>query len=148
MRPLHFLRRTRRGGNAMLELALAVPTLVLILAGATDFGRLLNETMVLQGASHRGALYASMNPDATDDAITNVTTADLDGRTGVTVQVTRTCSCGNSTVACNATSCASGGGAPSTAIRVTASKTLNTIIAYPGIPTPLGVAQATTMRSK
>src|SRR3546814_13619035 len=54
------LIRCRRG-DAAVELALALPVLLLIFAGTVEFGRLMTHAAVLEKALRSGGLYAALS---------------------------------------------------------------------------------------
>ena len=53
-------------GQSLVELALALPVLLLILLGTLDLGRVFFDYIQLRGAVHEGAAYGARHP--TDDA--------------------------------------------------------------------------------
>lgn len=55
-------RRGYRSGSAAIEFAIVLPLLLLVLSGATDFGRFSYSTIALANAARSGAAYGSMNP--------------------------------------------------------------------------------------
>jgi len=61
------LRRLRSGGRgaAMVELALALPVLLLLTAGIWDFGRVYSAYMVATNAAREGARWAALGKDET-----------------------------------------------------------------------------------
>jgi Flp pilus assembly protein TadG len=103
---LHFARRLRadRGGNFLIEFALALPILFLLLAGLLDLGRFsLEKSAMLQGA-REGAQYGILSP--TDSSNINTTAQNATGRTDVTATNTVFCECSSApgtTVLCTAT---------------------------------------------
>jgi Flp pilus assembly protein TadG len=58
------LRKPHRGEKAqsLVELAVALPVLVLILLGTIDFGMAIFSYAILRDAAQEGALYGSFNP--------------------------------------------------------------------------------------
>jgi hypothetical protein len=66
----HGRRRRRRDGQALVELALIVPVLLLLIVGLTEFARAWNTKQVLTDAS-REALRSSVvaNPDFTYESM-------------------------------------------------------------------------------
>jgi Flp pilus assembly protein TadG len=58
------IRRLRdQSGQAIVEFALVVPIFMLILLGIVDFGRYLNETLILTAAAREGARAAAVTDD-------------------------------------------------------------------------------------
>lgn len=58
-------------GQSLVELALALPILLLILLGLADFGRAFYYTTIISNAARAGAAYLSQNPAAGQLAATN-----------------------------------------------------------------------------
>jgi Flp pilus assembly protein TadG len=107
-------------GQALAELALILPVLLVLVLGAIDFGRLFLVGIELNQAARQGVAYAAASTaNATDTA--GISTAALDGVGGLsgTPAVTST------------TAVDSSGGHVST---VTVSATFQTLIDWPGIP--------------
>ncbi|HEV8669105.1 MAG TPA: TadE/TadG family type IV pilus assembly protein [Candidatus Limnocylindria bacterium] len=50
-------------GQSLVELALALPLLLLILLGLADFGRAFYYTTIISNAARAGAAYLSQNPN-------------------------------------------------------------------------------------
>jgi hypothetical protein len=61
-------RRARRGdgGQSLVELAVVLVLLLLLLAGAVDFGRAFHSYIVITNAAREGARYASHFPHYAD----------------------------------------------------------------------------------
>lgn len=51
-------------GQSLVELALALPVLLLLLLGLADFGRAFYYTSIISNAARAGAAYLSQNPAA------------------------------------------------------------------------------------
>src|SRR5260370_12442217 len=114
-----------RGGNVMLEFALALPILTLLLLGLLDLGRYgLQKSAMLQGA-REGAQYGMIAYG--DSANINTTAQNATGLTGVTATNTVFCECvSGTTVSC--TSTCSGGGSPKRCTHVTATQSFPTVL--------------------
>ena len=103
---LRLARRLRadRGGNFIIEFALAMPILFLLLAGLLDLGRYsLEKSALLQGA-REGAQYGIIAPN--DSTNINTTAQNATGRTDTTATNTVFCECSSApgtTVLCTAT---------------------------------------------
>jgi PKD repeat protein len=57
-------RRRRSAGQALVEFAIILPVMMLILLGATDFGRAFQVWVTLNQAARVGANFAAQNPTA------------------------------------------------------------------------------------
>jgi Flp pilus assembly protein TadG len=102
----YFLRRLSvdRRGNLVIEFALALPILLLLLAGLLDLGRYsLQKSSALQGA-REGAQYGSLFP--ADSGNINTTAQNATGLSGATAVNEVFCECSSSpgtAVSCTAT---------------------------------------------
>lgn len=90
-------------GQALLELALVAPLLLLLFMGAIDVGRLLFASVALEEATQEGALYAAYNPAPSGPIQTRVTSSSsADEVAGATVSVVCTTAPAPGTVAVSA----------------------------------------------
>jgi Flp pilus assembly protein TadG len=53
-------------GQALVEVLLVVPILLMLIMGAVDIGRMLAASVALEEAAQEGALFAAYNPTDTD----------------------------------------------------------------------------------
>ena len=130
-----FLRAYGRRGSAILELALSIPLLAAILAGAMDFSRLFYTSVTLAGAARAGAQYAlsvGYSDLAALQAAASNAAGDLGGVTATAVVTTR----------CPA-DCASGS---ATYIDVSVSKNFQTMVNYVFLPSSVAATQTVSMR--
>src|SRR5688572_15553460 len=58
------LLRGRTRGQALVELALILPLMVLLLAAALDLGRLFYSGITVTNSAREGAIEAGLNPDS------------------------------------------------------------------------------------
>jgi Flp pilus assembly protein TadG len=131
----------------LIELGLAFPLLMLILVGTADFGRVFYTYVTLANAAHTGAEYgATSAPKIYDSAgIRQAALNDAQDLTGVTVTSTPSCQCSNgSPVSCTTTSCSP----LRYYVTVTAAKTFQTLIPYPGIPSSTNVTAVAVIRAQ
>jgi hypothetical protein len=70
MHPLTTRALRNEKGQGLVELALALPLLLLILLGVADLGRAFYYTVLITGAAREAAAYAAGNPSADAAAIT------------------------------------------------------------------------------
>ena len=148
---LHFPRGLRRlicsnGGGAALEFAVALPVLILILIGAADFGRVYYMSLAVSNAARAGAEYGAWSSANSVDSVGQTNFAKQDGveAGAITVTAQRACRCGSTVAACT-TMCA-GYGAPKVFVSVTASRIINLLLPYPGVPNNIVVARTATFR--
>jgi Flp pilus assembly protein TadG len=62
----------RDSGQSLVELALALPLLLLLLLGLADFGRAFYYTTIISNAARAGAAYLSQNPTAGQQPATSL----------------------------------------------------------------------------
>jgi Flp pilus assembly protein TadG len=137
----------REAGSSLFEFGLAFPVLMLILLGTADFGRIFYTYVTLSSAAHTGAEYgATSAPKIYDSAgIQRAALNDAQDLSGVTVTSTPSCQCSNgSAVNCAATSCSP----LRYYISVSAKKTFQTLIPYPGIPSSTDVTAVAVLRAQ
>src|SRR5216684_2440907 len=139
--------RRREAGTSLIEFGLAFPLLMLILVGTADFGRVFYTYITLANAAHTGAEYGATSvPKVYDSAgIRQSALNDAQDLTGVTVTSTPTCQCANgSPVNCSTASCSP----LRYYVTVTAAKTFQTLIPYPGIPASTDVTAVAVIRAQ
>jgi len=80
-------------GQSLLELAFAIPFLLLILFGAAEFGRLCYLSTEVTNAAHAGAVYGAQNRGTASDNSGIATRAGSDGAdlTGLSVTPQHLC---------------------------------------------------------
>lgn len=69
---IHSLKTNERG-QALIELALALPILLLILMGIIEFGRIFHTNIIIEQAARAGGRLATVNQNSADIAATVVT---------------------------------------------------------------------------
>jgi Flp pilus assembly protein TadG len=155
---MHGLRQRLQSsarGSALVELAMALPLLVLILVGTIDFARAFHMAIVLQNAARAGAQYGSISTgNASDTTGMNsavTTSAAVDIGT-VSASSSENCFCATdsnpaaSSVACTAT-CSSGSHLV-VSVTVTAASTFSTVTRFPGIPHTFSISRSATLRAQ
>ena len=149
-RGLGRLWRSETGG-ALVELAVVLPILVLIAVGVMDYGRVYYTSVTVANAARAGAEWGAYGrTGSTTDNAKMQSFAQLEGAEAGTLNITSgllcRCTPGGSTVSCT-TSCG-GYGAPQTYVTVTATKTVNLILRYPGLPPTITISRSATFREK
>lgn len=154
------MRRTldRRSGSALLELAVAMPILLMLVVGTVDFGRVYYKGMAVAQAARAGAEYAAQSVAKSIDttgvrtAAENSVSSDLTLTDG-DISLSRTCECATDAGAFSATSPANTcTGNPCTGshlvitVNVTAAKSFTTMINYPVIPHTVSITRSTKIR--
>jgi hypothetical protein len=132
-------------GNATVELAIVLPTALLILVGIYDFGFATYEVMSLRSAARAGGQYALINPsDAAglELAVRGSTYVDGDD---VEVTYNPYCQCPNgTTVSCSTGTC--GSQSFYRLYEVTVTKPYSPIFPYPGIPETMTLTGSAVFR--
>jgi Flp pilus assembly protein TadG len=152
-----------QSGQALVELAIALPVLLILALGVIELGRYAYIAILVGNAAHAGALYGSQSTAASSDStgIQSAAQYDFAGGTAagsidngqpvsqLTVSSLPSCGC-DSGGAITAFGCAT---TPSCAtghwvvvISVTASGTFSSLFNYPGIPSSITVSRTSTMR--
>ncbi len=139
--------RRSPNGQAIAEMALALPVLILLLFAATDFGRLYYTNIELANAARAGAQYGSQSLSTAADFAGMKTAAKNDASNLPSLNLTASqCTCMASTTvpACPASYCT--GNPQATFVEVDTSTTFTTFIKYPGLPSTLTLAGKAVMR--
>lgn len=152
MRYLNFLRS--EDGSSLIEVAIILPTLILMLLGVVDFGRAYYWVNELTGAAQAGAVYGSQNPTDTT-GMQNTAIADAPDITASSTEIT-----GFAVAASYGCECSDGSGvsagcasAPSCStntvyyVKVTATASYKPLFPWPGIPATIPMSKTVTMRS-
>ncbi|HEY2105136.1 MAG TPA: TadE/TadG family type IV pilus assembly protein [Candidatus Binataceae bacterium] len=134
----------------MLELALVLPVLVVLLLAALDFARMFNRSMAVTDAARAGAQWGAQNGASAvnllgmEQAACN-SMADLPCTPGTNTTASSFCQCAGSS---GAISCTSPGGCSNVQnfVKVTATSTFQTVIAYPGLPSSVPLTASVTMQ--
>jgi Flp pilus assembly protein TadG len=130
----------------------ALPVLLLVMLGATDFARVFYTGIELTDAARAGAQYGAYNVAQSGDTATMQTTAT--NAVNITMNAptaSRSCFCATDTgtfstaVLCSST-------CPFwqhlvISVTVTTSKTFSPIVAFPGLPTNVSLTRTVTMRA-
>lgn len=128
------LRRFVRG-QAMVEMAVALPVLAVLLLAASDFARLYYANIEVANAARAGAQYGSQSVITAADTAGMEAAAKADGSNLSNLTATASqCTCLSSTTvaACPASYCADS--PTGTFVEVDTTATFHTQINYPGIP--------------
>jgi hypothetical protein len=142
------LRRPFGRGQGLVELAMALPLLLLMLVAAVDMGRLLFMSIAANSAARAGVQYGAQSVITASDANGMVQAALQDGKdvSGLSATASYYCKCpdGSTPNSCGDNVCASGQQIIYVNVVTTAQFTAMTRI--PGIPSPLTVSASATRR--
>jgi Flp pilus assembly protein TadG len=123
-------------GQSAVELALAVPVLVLLLVVGSDYSRIFYVSVGVNSAARAGAQYGSQTVITAADSTGMIAAAKTDGANLANLTATASqCTCASSTTvtACPTSYCTN---APQgTFVEVDTQSVFKTILNYPGIPT-------------
>lgn len=147
MRSLRRFARATSGGAAV-ELAVVFPVLLLLIIGVVDYGRVLYTAVTVANAARAGAEYGASDPPLSAmDTVGMKAYAQADGNNAgtLTLAAQRYCECSGTATACVA---CSGGAAPEVYVEVTATKIVNMLLPYPGLPATFSVSRKATFRSQ
>ena len=144
-------------GAIAVELAIAAPLLMLMMAGTADFARLFYHSVTLDNASGTGSFYGSQNGvlSADYDGMQVVAKNDAQDLEGVSVTVDRYCACPNKTEKdCFADTCPGFYGEtglyglPRAYVQVTVQQSFSPLLPWPGIPDSVVITEETFMRAR
>ena len=145
----------RRAGSVTVELALSVPLLMLMMAGAADFARLFYHAVTLDNASGTGSFYGAQNVVLSADyyGMELVAKEDAQYLQGVSATPDRYCECPSKSEAdCFTDTCTGfyGGtglyGTPRSYTTLVVEQTFEPLLAWPGIPNAVVIKEKTFMR--
>lgn len=147
-------------GSALVELAVALPLLVLILAATIDFSRVFHIAIALTDAARAGAQYGAASAGNSQNTATMQSTAQAATNvTGISAAASRICRCAtdsgsfsdtsgtlNDCTTAEATACPSGHRV--TMVSVTTTKTFTTFFTsiLPGIANSITLTRSATLR--
>jgi Flp pilus assembly protein TadG len=142
-------RGRRQRGGALVEVAVAIPLLMLILVGLVDFGRAASEAINVENAARAGASYGARNVGLAADAagIQGAALADLSQDVdplAVTVVSERYCECSNGQSVQCSNKCS--GQLPQMYLRVRVDKQFQTLLNYPGVPDQINLSREVRLR--
>jgi Flp pilus assembly protein TadG len=126
----------------MVELAFALPVLVLLLLAAADFGRLFYVWIAVNNAARAGAQYGSQSVITAANSAGMILAALTDGANvaGLTATASQcTCATGTNVTACSGSSYNCTNAPYATYVEVDTQAPFSTIVPYPGIPSSLTV---------
>jgi Flp pilus assembly protein TadG len=128
----------KSNGQAMVEMAMALPVLALLLLAAADFGRLYYANIEVANAARAGAQYGSQSVITAANLSGMETAAKTDGSNLSALSATAkqcTCVTTSSVAACPSSYCTNNPQA--TFVEVDTATTFHTAIKYPGIPSAM-----------
>ena len=138
----------RQHGNAMIEMSLILPLLVLMLLAVVDVGLLLEQVMVVHDAARAGAAFAVPWANATNTAgmaaVAAQSASAIPGAAASAINVC-TCSPGGAPTSCS-NRCA-GGNPPAEYAQVTVTAGIPLLFGVQGLPARIPVSSTARMRT-
>lgn len=137
------LKRKWMRGQSAVEMALALPVLLLILLAIADFGRIFYQAVEIASAARAGVQYGAQTYVTAIDytGMQQAATNDASAVSGMTAAASDFCMCNGSVVACSPPACAE----PQLFVQVTTSSTFHTLLNYPGIPSSVPLSSTAVM---
>jgi Flp pilus assembly protein TadG len=144
-------RARKQRGQAMVELAIALPILLLLTLGVIELGRAAYFSIEVSEAARAGAQYGTQSlADAANTG--NITQAalnsvpDISSGSMTVTSVNQSCECpGTGAVTGGDCTGVLGCSYPLVYLTVTTSYTLNTLFQYPGLPASFSLNGSSTM---
>lgn len=136
--------------SAVVELAIAVPVMVLLAIGVFDLGRILVTAVTVANAARAGAVYGTRNNSTAGDtaAINQAARDDALDLGAISVTSRSFCRCYAGEVAdCGAGDCGAYG-VYRVYVEVTASKSVRLFFKYPALPDSVTVTKMATLRQQ
>jgi Flp pilus assembly protein TadG len=138
-------------GQALVELVLTLPFLLLLLIGAAELGRLAYYSIEVSNAARAGVAYGAQNHvTAGDFSGMNLAAQNDAGNIVLTTKTaTHSCACSNSytaTSACTATFSCSGANRIIEYVQQNTGATVSPMFRYPGVSTTYAVTGQAVMR--
>lgn len=134
-------------GTQLVEMAILLPFLTLLALGAADFARVSHTAITLGNAARAGAQFGIQSPAAAQNVAAMRQAAENDADPmSITATATNFCRCAGSTtnVSCTPAMCA--GVAKELYVRVTTSRTFQTLVPYPGVPSSVPMSREAVLR--
>lgn len=140
----------QQDANAMIEVSLFLPVMILLLLAVLDVGLILSLDLRVVDSARSAAESATLRSNATRTDIAQVVGSDsANGITTYQISAVNYCTCANGTGLADCSSHSSCGsyGIPNQYIRVTASATLPLLFTIPGFPVSYTVRSVAIART-
>jgi Flp pilus assembly protein TadG len=136
------IRKPWQRGNALIEMGLATPMLMLLLSAVIDFGRVFYYSDAAVSAARAGAQYGIQSAANFGNHAGMQLAAETDAQDIPNFSATATSYCQDS----NGTAVACTAAGAEGYVKVATSITYDLILSWPGIPNPLPVGAKAIMR--
>ena len=140
--------KARPLGQAAVELALAVPVLILFVLAGSDYARVFYVSIEVNNAARAGASYGIQSTAKAQDLSGMQTAALNDGTniSGLSASATEYCTCSNhAKFTCGSSPACQD---QATYVQVTTTATFHTYFTYPGIPNTITLNGSAIMRAQ
>jgi Flp pilus assembly protein TadG len=146
-------------GAALVELAVALPLLIVVLLGTIDFGRVFRSAMIVTNAARAGALYGAQDVSLSGDTAGMIAAANAvltaNGLTvGPAPTATTLCQCVTDlgvyspTSPVNTCTATCSGAHMAVSVTVSVTRTFSTLASFPGLPNTVTFTRMSTARAK
>src|SRR5579875_1313804 len=146
-KPGRILSRRSSRGQAAVELALALPVMVLLLFATADVGRWACASIEVTNAARAGVQYGAQSLEKAMDTagMEQAALNDASDLSGMTANAAQICQCSDGTViSCSTGSCVSG--QPETYVEVKTSDQVNSVVPIPGLPSSFTITGSAELR--
>jgi len=140
----------RQDGNALIEVALLLPIIILMMLAVLDYGVLLNWDLRVADSARSAAEAATFRGFAANTALAQlVGTSSTAGIPNYSITAVNYCTCANGvgTASCSNHSSCGGYGIPNQYMKVTASATLPLLFGIKGFPLNIKVTSVAIART-
>lgn len=134
--------------SAAVELAIILPVLVLLVIGVADLSRVFLTRITVSNAARAGAQYGSQSTATSADTAGMNSAARQDALESAPITVTSRsfCRCNSGEISDCSTGDCGAYGLYRLYVEVTASKTVNLVFNYPGLPSSVALSRKATFR--
>lgn len=146
------MKAQAQSGQAVVELVVIVPLLLLLMLGAVDFGRYVHDGIEVGNAARAGVQYGAQSVVASTDTTGIIAAAQSDAPdiAGLSITASNYCTCDKAA----GTQYAGCTGMPSCAssdhrdiyVAVVATRTFTPLVPYPGVPNPLLISRTASQQ--
>jgi Flp pilus assembly protein TadG len=135
-----------RAGNSVIELALALPILLLLLVGIANYGAAAYRQTAIVNAARTGIEYVARNNDTSAVAQVVAKALETDPST-LTISTTQFCECGDVAATCGALCSATPPAVPQNVfLTINVSEPFTPLIDIPVLPYPAMLSARATFR--
>ena len=141
------MRTPMSRGQAIAEMAMIAPLMILLLIGLVEVGRFADMSIMVSNAARAGVQYGAQNLVTAADTtgMQNAATADAQNLAGITATASSFCKCADGTNStCQPTDCSTNHRL--TYVTVTTTGTFNSMIHFAKVQPSITIGSSATMR--